>query len=163
MNKYLSTYASNTFSTNWKKNRKEKKKQAQVLEVTRLLQSLHKHWMWSSPSVVLASPQKHGDYFRVFCSSLIPWLMFKSVLLSELEDVLLKLRSAAVRPTEFRLWRCQGTSAERRPVLQQQRGAGERQNQDNIKGVKDLYRSCCLEFGSWKIWNLMNLLEDDRV
>lgn len=47
-----------------------------------------------------------------FLLSLIQWLMFGSVLESELEHVLLELRSAAVKPAEFRMWSCQGTSAE---------------------------------------------------
>lgn len=41
----------------------------------------------------------------------IPWLMFGSVLQSELERVLLELRSAAVKPTECRIWSCRETSA----------------------------------------------------
>ena len=52
-----------------------------------------------------------------FLLPLIQWLMFGSGWLSELEHVLLESRSAAVKPTEFKMWRCQRTSAEHRPVL----------------------------------------------
>lgn len=48
-----------------------------------------------------------------FVLPLIQWLMLGSVSQSELEHVLLELRSAAVKPTEFRMRSCWGTSAER--------------------------------------------------